>query len=349
MPRGQRVHFDGAVYHVHNRLARGVGVFEEDARAGEFAQLLQEVVERDGVTVFAWVLLPNHYHLAMRTGVVPLGRTIKTLQWRTAGSVNLSARVYGPLWQGRYRAKLVRDQRYLDRLVAYILNSVVGGLVDDPARYRWSGHRAVLGLRKKPIVDVDEVLRLFGESRRAARGAYTRMLRGAREEAGTGEDHGRLPWWRLGRPPREDLEDPEVSGRSRRKEAAARAQRERQVIGAEEFVERVAGAIGVGMEELQGRGRGERLSKAREVVAVLGVERWGIRVKDMARVLGKRPVTVTGWVMWGVRRRVEDQQMVGTLDRLDAMLPGGDDAEHQFHVPYSSFCNANSRGGGNNG
>ncbi len=334
MPRAQRIHFDGAVFHVYNRLARGERVFEEDGRAAEFVQLLREVVERDGVTVFAWALLPNHYHLAVGTGVVPLGRTIKTLQWRTARSVNRSARVYGPLWQGRYRAKLVRDQRYLDRLVAYIhLNPVVAGLVDDPARYRWSGHRDVLGLRKKPIVDVDEVLRLFGESRRAARGAYTRMLRGAREEAWTGEDPGRLPWWRLGRPSRGDLEDPEDSGRSRRKEAAARAQRERPVIGAEEFVARVAGAIGVGVEELQGRGRGERLSRARELVAMLGVERWGIRVKDMAQVLGKHPVTVTGWVMRGVRRRVEDQEMARTLDRLDAMLPGVDEPGPQIGVP----------------
>ncbi len=107
MPRAQRVHFDGAVYHVYNRLARGERVYEEDGMAAEFVQLLREVVERDGVTVFAWVLLPNHYHLAVRTGVVALGRTIKTLQWRTARSVNRSAGVYGP-WRSWGKGKCGR-------------------------------------------------------------------------------------------------------------------------------------------------------------------------------------------------------------------------------------------------
>ena len=60
MPRPGRVFFDGAVYHVYNRLARGERVFAEAEAAERFADLLREVTARDGVTVFAWALLPNH-------------------------------------------------------------------------------------------------------------------------------------------------------------------------------------------------------------------------------------------------------------------------------------------------
>lgn len=61
MPRTKRVFFDGAVYHVYNRLARGERVFTSDDMASKFAELVREVTIRDGVRVFAWAVLPNHY------------------------------------------------------------------------------------------------------------------------------------------------------------------------------------------------------------------------------------------------------------------------------------------------
>jgi len=49
------------------------------------------------------------------------------------------------VWQSRYKAKLVEDQRYFDQLMVYIhLNPVKAGVVEDPARYRWSGHRELI-------------------------------------------------------------------------------------------------------------------------------------------------------------------------------------------------------------
>ena len=238
--------------------------------------------------------------------------------------MNRELKVYGPLWQGRYRAKLVKDQRYLDQLLVYIhLNPVVAGLAEDPSRYRWSGHRDVLGLRKRPIVDVDEVLRLFGPTRRAARRAYTRALRGAREEAWIGEEPGRLPWWRMGRPQREDEEDPDAAGRERREEAALRRLRERPALDAEELIVRAAPELGFDAEQLASRSKGRELSRARELLAVLAVERYGILVKDLAAALHKHPVTVTGWVMRGSGRRAGNVEMAARLEALDLKLCGG--------------------------
>ncbi len=199
----------------------------------------------------------------------------------------------------------------------------MAGLAEDPARYRWSGHRDVLGLRKKPIVDVDEVLRLFGPARRSARRAYTRALRGAREAEWIGEEPGRLPWWRMGRPRREDGQDPDAAGRERREEAALRRLRERPTLDAEELIARVAPELGFDAEELASRSKGPELSRARELLAVLAVERYGILVKDLAAALRKHPVTVTGWVMRGIRRRAGNVEMAAKLEALDLKLCGG--------------------------
>ena len=321
MPRAGRVFFDGAVYHVYNRLARGERVFAEDEMAERFVGLLREVTARDGVTVFAWALLPNHYHLALRTGAVALERPMKSLQQRTTRRVNAGRGVFGPLWQGRYRAKLVEDRRYLDQLLVYIhLNPVVAGLVEDPADYGWSGHREILKTCPNAVIDADEVLRLFGSTRRGARAAYVRTLRGARDAEWIGEGPGNLPWWRLGRPPRSESEDPEETGRVARVEAEERRQRERPRIDAGELLRRGGELLGVGFEALAGRGKAPEVVRARELLTVLGVERYGLRVMDIAAALGKHPATGTGWVMRGVRRRQENSEDAARLEELDKAL-----------------------------
>jgi putative transposase len=263
---------------------------------------------------------------------------MKTLQWQTTRRVNWKMGVFGPLWQGRYLAKLVEDQRYLDQLLAYIhLNPVAAGLAEDLAKYRWSGHRDILGLRKKPIVDVDEVLRLFGKTRRSARAAYARAIRGANDATWIGEAPGHLPWWRLGRPPRKEDVDPETTGKAKRKADLRRQMQERPELEVEVFVEEVAAAIGIGLDDLKGRGKGYEVSRARELLAALGVERYGLRVKDLAEYLDKHPVTVTGWVMRGVRRRAEDPETAARIDALDRGLCERPEEKGQMHVPGTIY------------
>ena len=317
MSRVGRVHFDGAVYHVYNRLARGEQAFSEEAEAQWFRTLLREVAERDGLTVFAWCLMSNHYHLAVRTGPVSLDRPMRSLQQRVTRRVNARRKVYGPLWQGRYRARLVEDQRYLDRLVIYIhLNPVTAGLVSDPADYRWSGHRELLGSERKPIVDVDEVLRVFGRTRRSARAAYVRRLKGAVEEEWIGEQPGRLPWWRLGRPPKGELEDPEDVVRARPQQGGGSPE-ERPRLTAERYVELGAEAVGVSLEDIRSRFRSREIVRAREHLAVVGVERYRLRVCDLAREMHKSPDSVTKAIARGVHARTGDSELGGKLDRLD--------------------------------
>ncbi len=153
MPRPNRIFVEGGLYHVYNRLGRGEQFFLQQKEAAEFVSLLREMVQRDGLTIYAWCLMSNHYHLAVRIGSVPLDRPIQSLQQRVTRGINARNHVYGPLWQGRYRAKLVKEQRYLDQLLIYIhLNPVTAGIVRDPADFKWSGHREIVGRFKNPLV-----------------------------------------------------------------------------------------------------------------------------------------------------------------------------------------------------
>ena len=321
MPRPERVFFEGAVYHVYNRVARGQPVLRDGGEAERFVELLRKVVERDGMTVFAWCVMSNHYHLAVRTGSITLDRPMKSLQQRFSHQFNARKRFFGPLWQGRYRAKLIDDQRYFDQLLVYIhLNPMVAGLVSDPYEYRWSGHREIVGRTKAPIVDVDEVLQLFGRTRRSARAAYVRALKGAVSQEWIGEDPGKLPWWRLGRPPAKEVEDPIVTVRAKRGREVSDGLADRPKMSVNEFLEKGADWLEVEMEDLAGRGQQEEVVRARELLATLGVERFGMKVKALAETLGKHPVTGSVWVRRGLQRCREDRAFRAKYERLDKAL-----------------------------
>ena len=68
--------------------------------------------------------------------------------------------------------------------------------------------------------------------------------------------------------------------------------------------------------------------RARELLTVLGVERYGLRVKDIAAALAKHPATATDWVVQGVRRRHENPEEAARLEGLDQALSQRRSEEH---------------------
>ncbi len=194
MPRRPRVFVEGGIYHVYNRFARGADLFSEPEEAIEFIEILRKARDRDDLRIYAWTLMPNHYHLALRAGPVPLSRTLGYVQARFGQGYNRRHGSSGPRWQSRYKAKLVETPESFGRLIVYIhLNPVAAGLVNDPADHVFSGHRELLGKISDPLIDVDGVLAEFGDTVRQARALYVRSLKGARENEWQGELPGKLP------------------------------------------------------------------------------------------------------------------------------------------------------------
>jgi hypothetical protein len=129
-----------------------------------------------------------------------------------------------------------------------------------------------------------------------------------------GAGPGALPWWRLGRPPESESEDPDETGRIARVEAQERRQRERSRFEAGELLLRGGELLGVPFEDLAGRGKAPEVVRARELLTVPGVERYGLRVKDIAAALAEHPAMATGWVMRGVRRRHETPEEAARME-----------------------------------
>lgn len=317
MPRKLRVLVEGGIYHVYNRFARGAKVFGEGDEAERFLEMVRKVRDRDGWTVFAWALMANHYHVAVRTGPVPLSRSMASLQSRFGQGYNRRWRSTGPLWQSRYKARLVEDSRYFRQLVAYIhLNPVAAGLVEDPVEHPYSGHRELLWRVKEPLIAVDEVLSEYGDTLGAARARYVRSLRAEREAAWAGEGPGALPWWGRERDRSLAPEAPEAwvdeLGRS--------TGLERAPLSAADFVTRSCAILGVEAARIAGAAQDRETSRLRYLLGALAIERWGVRAKALGDLLGRRPEVVTRWAAQGADRRCRNEDFRKAYESLDQKL-----------------------------
>ncbi len=63
MSRPLRIEYPGAVYHLMNRGSARQKVFLRSADYREFLKTVSEANDLWGIEVFAYCLMPNHYHL----------------------------------------------------------------------------------------------------------------------------------------------------------------------------------------------------------------------------------------------------------------------------------------------
>src|SRR3990172_5978106 len=176
MPPGPRLDAPGTLHHVMVRGIERRPIFRDDQDRADFVRRVAGLVEAGALTVYAWALLPNHVHLLLRTGKVPLARAMRSLLTGYAGAFNRRHHRVGHLFQNRYKSVVVEEEPYFLELVRYLhLNPLRAGLVPDLRhldRYPWSGHASLVGRRPQPWQATVEVLGRFGRPPRRARARY---------------------------------------------------------------------------------------------------------------------------------------------------------------------------------
>jgi REP element-mobilizing transposase RayT len=130
MPRKLRVEYPGAVYHVISRGNYRKDLFTMAGSGKAFQNALFETVERCGWDLLAYVIMSNHYHLAIRTPEPNLVDGMKWLQSTFATRFNRFTGERGHVFQGRYKSLLLTEENSMQSLVDYIhLNPVRARMV----------------------------------------------------------------------------------------------------------------------------------------------------------------------------------------------------------------------------
>jgi REP element-mobilizing transposase RayT len=190
MPRKARIDATGAIHHIMVRGIEGRKVFRTDADRKNFLDRLSALVPDSQTRCFAWALLPNHVHLLLQTGLMPIATLMQRLLTGYAVSFNLKYQRHGQLFQNRYKSILCQEDPYLKELVRYIhLNPLRAGLVPDIKAldsYPWSGHSVIMGKVQQDWQDKNYVLAFFG-------GTISKGRRHYRSFVEAGISNGRRP------------------------------------------------------------------------------------------------------------------------------------------------------------
>ena len=142
MPRRLRQADGGIVYHVLNRGAGRMKLFEKVGDYEAFEHVIEETVERTGIRLLSYCVMPNHWHFLVwpredgeLSEVMRWLTVTHTQRWHahhhTAGT--------GPVYQGRFKSFPVQSDEHFLSVARYVeRNPVRAGLVERAEDWRWS-------------------------------------------------------------------------------------------------------------------------------------------------------------------------------------------------------------------
>jgi REP element-mobilizing transposase RayT len=110
MPRKARLDAPGILHHV---IARGIGqrqIFDDDADRNRFVERLGNILVETRTSCYAWALIPNHFHLLLRTNKTPVSQIMRRLLTGYALSYNRRHKRWGHLFQNRYKSIVNGEQ-----------------------------------------------------------------------------------------------------------------------------------------------------------------------------------------------------------------------------------------------
>ncbi len=191
MPRLARLDAPGVLHHIMIRGIERRNIFRVKKDREDFLKRLSNLLPETQTCCYAWVLMPNHAHLLLRTGKAPLATVMRRLLTGYVVSFNRRHKRRGHLFQNRYKSIVCQEDIYLKELVRYLhLNPVRAGIVKDLTQlntYAYSGHSAIMGKVERSWHDVNYVLGFFGKRVKRARKEYLSYVKagydqGHREE-----------------------------------------------------------------------------------------------------------------------------------------------------------------------
>lgn len=246
----------------------------------EFLRKMREYKERYSFTLYAYTLMPNHFHWLIETAETNLSSIMQGFLQSYTQWYNRKYRMVGHLFQGRYKAILCDKHAYLLILVRYLhTNCVRSGLAKDPAKYQWSSHRTYLGIDKSDLVNTEFVLSQFSRDRKKALQIYNEFI----TESMTEKDLERMKDFTSGQFMGDKDFVLDVQEKMLRDMSVAKGTVPMKHV--DEIAKAVSELTGVKAEILSSRRRGSRFVEARSLFIHLCTKYTSLKRKDIARFL----------------------------------------------------------------
>lgn len=167
MPRRETQFFNDCYYHIYNRGVNQSDIFFDKRNYYFFQQKVKQYLLPFS-DVVAYCLMPNHFHLLICIKEADkITESLRNLFISYTKSLNKEVNRSGPLWEGRYKSKLVPGDDYLLHLTRYIhLNPVKAKLVNKPEDWKFSSYSDYIRENGTTFVNKNIVLNKVDDYRR---------------------------------------------------------------------------------------------------------------------------------------------------------------------------------------
>ena len=289
MARPLRIQFPGALYHIMCRGNKGNNIFLDDDDRHRFLFLLTESLHIYEATLFAYVLMHNHFHLILKTHRPNVSELMRRFNICYTGWFNYHHGTYGHLYQGRYKSVLVDADNYLLALSRYIhLNPTrfAATRIDDHRvslhtllQYKWSTLPGYIKVsRTVDFVDYDTILRMV-----KGRKSYQRfMVDGLKKEDKNPLDDVKCQMILGSESYVKRIKDRYIEAGSSREQPALRKLKKKPIIP-DIIIDCVSEHTGISKEMLL---RAHHNGTARGILSELLYRFSGLKLREIGRLLG---------------------------------------------------------------
>jgi putative transposase len=141
MPRRPRSATSGLVFHVVNRGAKRSQLFDDAEDYEAFEEILVDGLSRIQIALFAYCLMPNHWHLVLSPKAD--GALSRFMHWVTTTHARRWQTRHidgqGAVYQGRFRAVPISCDGHFLWVCRYVeRNALRASLVNRAEKWRWS-------------------------------------------------------------------------------------------------------------------------------------------------------------------------------------------------------------------
>ena len=155
----------GEHFHIYNRSVKDLLLFVCDDDYLYFLNKFKLKINKYPASVFAYCLMPNHFHFLLRQDYEkPIYKIFNDINNSYVQYYNNKYSRYGHLYKGSLQHKRIKNDNYLISLCQYIhYNPRKAGLVNDLLEWKYSNYMEWIGKRNGSLFN-NELLKIYFES-----------------------------------------------------------------------------------------------------------------------------------------------------------------------------------------
>jgi putative transposase len=159
MPRNPRNIQDGFIYHILNRGNSKKVVFHNTCDYHGFLQLINDSKKDYAIDIFAYCLMPNHFHLVVRPRIADhLSKWMHRLMINHVQRYRMFYQSSGHIWQNRFKHFIIQQDRHFLTVLRYVeRNPVRANLVPFAKDWKWSSFRERMIGAPQALIDFPPV------------------------------------------------------------------------------------------------------------------------------------------------------------------------------------------------